>query len=238
MVLFSTDALPATPDRHRRVRSYVLRQGRITPAQELAIKQHWHRYGIDYQPQTLSLLQVFGRPAPKILEIGTGTEENIVVLADQHRDNDYLALEVHKPGVGKLIRQAVAQNLSNIRIIRHDAVEVLTHQVGEKTLEQILIFFPDPWPKLRHHKRRLLQPEFVTLLCRKLQDHGRLFLATDWHDLAEHMLVTCDAATGLINLAGRGHYSPRPKWRPLTKFEQRGRQLQHQVWDLAYAVKR
>ena len=218
------------------MRSYVLRQSRITPAQELAIQQHWHRFGIDYQPQTLDLSQVFGRSAPKVLEIGTGTGENIVALANRHSDNDYLALEVHKPGVGKLIRQAVALNLSNIRVICHDAVEVLAHQIGDKTLDQILIFFPDPWPKKRHHKRRLLQPEFVALLRRKLQDHGRLFLATDWQDLAEHMLRNCDAEGELFNLAGRGNYSPRPKWRPLTKFEQRGRHLQHQVWDLAYAV--
>jgi len=218
------------------VRSYVLRQSRITPAQELAIQQHWHRFGIDYQPQTLDLSQVFGRSAPKVLEIGTGTGENIVALASRHSDNDYLALEVHTPGVGKLIRQAVALNLSNIRVICHDAVEVLAHQIDDKTLDQILIFFPDPWPKKRHHKRRLLQPEFVALLRRKLQDHGRLFLATDWQDLAEHMLRVCDAEGELFNLAGRGNYSPRPKWRPLTKFEQRGRHLQHQVWDLAYAV--
>ena len=218
------------------MRSYVLRQSRITPAQELAIQQHWHRFGIDYQPQTLDLSQVFGRSAPKVLEIGTGTGENIVALANRHSDNDYLALEVHKPGVGKLIRQAVALNLSNIRVICHDAVEVLAHQIDDKTLDQILIFFPDPWPKKRHHKRRLLQPEFVALLRRKLQDHGRLFLATDWQDLAEHMLRVCDAEGELFNLAGRGNYSPRPKWRPLTKFEQRGRHLQHQVWDLAYAV--
>ena len=218
------------------MRSYVLRQSRITPAQELAIQQHWHRFGIDYQPQTLDLSQVFGRSAPKVLEIGTGTGENIVALANRHSDNDYLALEVHTPGVGKLIRQAVALNLSNIRVICHDAVEVLAHQIDDKTLDQILIFFPDPWPKKRHHKRRLLQPEFVALLRRKLQDHGRLFLATDWQDLAEHMLRVCDAEGELFNLAGRGNYSPRPKWRPLTKFEQRGRHLQHQVWDLAYAV--
>jgi len=213
-----------------------LRQGRITPAQEQAIQQHWHRYGIDYQPQILDLSQVYGRSAPKILEIGTGTGENIITLANRHSDNDYLALEVHRPGVGKLIRQTVALNLTNLRVICHDAVEVLTQQISDKTLEQILIFFPDPWPKKRHHKRRLLQPEFVTLLCRKLQDHGRLFLATDWRDLAEHMLMVCDKTPGLINLAGHGNYSPRPKWRPLTRFEQRGRLLQHQVWDLAYAV--
>jgi len=235
MVLFSASSLPGTPV-HRPVRSYVLRQGRITPAQERAIRDHWHRYGIDYQPAALDLQQVFGRPAPKILEIGTGTGENIIAMAARHRDNDYLALEVHRPGVGRLIHQAVAQNLSNIRIICHDAVEVLAHQIGDKTLERILIFFPDPWPKKRHHKRRLLQPDFVVLLRRKLEHHGRLFLATDWQDLAGHMLQTCDSDSGLINLAGRGNYSPRPKWRPLTKFELRGQNLQHRVWDLAYAV--
>lgn len=115
---------------------------------------------------------------------------------------------------------------------------MLNRQIGDRTLEQILLFFPDPWPKKRHHKRRLIQPETIALLGRKLQDHGRIFIATDWQDLAEHMLRICDGSPDLVNLAGKGHYSPRPKWRPLTKFEQRGRRLRHGVWDLAYAVRR
>ena len=214
----------------------MLRQGRITRAQERALQEHWRSYGVDYQPQWLDLNQVYDRPAPKILEIGSGGGENILALANLHPENDYLALEVHRPGVGKLIHQAVALRLPNIRVICHDAVEVLSRMISDNSLEQVLIFFPDPWPKQRHHKRRLLQPEFVALMRRKLQDHGRLFLATDWQDLAQHMLLTCDADAGLINLAGHGHYAPRPRWRPLTRFEQRGRHLRHRVWDLVYAV--
>jgi tRNA (guanine-N7-)-methyltransferase len=232
---FSAEALPES--RQRRNRSYVIRQGRITPGQERAIREHWPSYGIEFQKARLDLDRAFGRPAPKILEIGAGAGENAIALAGEHPENDYLVLEVHRPGVGRIIRQAVTSRLANIRIICHDAVEVLTHQIANQTLEQILIFFPDPWPKKRHHKRRLLQPEFTALLRRKLQDHGRLFLATDWRDLAEHMLSVCDAETGLFNLAGQGHFAPRPKWRPLTKFEIRGRTLKHEVWDLAYGVK-
>ena len=223
---------------HRPVRSYVLRQGRITPAQERAIAQHWQTFGIDYQPEPLDLDQAFGRTAPKILEIGAGMGENTIALARSRRENDYLVLEVHRPGIGRLIRELAALRLFNVRVICHDAVDVLEHQISDQTLEQILVFFPDPWPKKRHHKRRLIQPEFISLLSRKLQDHGRIFLATDWQDLAEHMLNTCDASPHLENLAGKGHFSPRPKWRPLTKFEQRGQRLQHQVWDLVYCARR
>jgi len=216
----------------------VLRQGRITPAQERAIEQHWQTFGIDYRAQPLDLDLAFGRTAPKILEIGAGMGENTIALARTRRENDYLVLEVHRPGIGRLIRELVTLRLFNVRVICHDAVDVLMHQIGERSLEQILIFFPDPWPKKRHHKRRLIQPEFISLLSSKLQDHGRIFLATDWQDLAEHMLNTCDAAPELINLAGKGRFSPRPKWRSMTKFEQRGQRLQHQVWDLMYAVRR
>ena len=223
---------------HRTVRSYVLRQGRITPAQERAIEQHWREFGIDYRPEQLDLDRAFGRPAPKILEIGAGTGENVVALAAAQRENDFLAVEVHRPGIGRLIRQAQSLQLTNIRVICHDAVDVLNRQIGDRTLEKILLFFPDPWPKKRHHKRRLIQPDTAALMSRKLRDHGCLYIATDWQDLAEHMLNTCDASPDLVNLAGKGCFSPRPEWRLLTKFEQRGRRLQHGVWDLAYSVRR
>ena len=230
--------MPEKPPIHHPVRSYVLRQGRITPAQQQAIEQHWQTFGLDYRPETLDLDLAFGRQAPKVLEIGAGSGENAVTLARSRRENDYLVLEVHRPGVGRLIRELAALRLTNVRVICHDAVDVLHHQIGDNSLEQILIFFPDPWPKKRHHKRRLIQPQFVSLLSRKLQDHGRIFMATDWQDLAEHMLNTCDESPDLVNLAGRGRFAPRPKWRPLTKFEQRGQRLQHGVWDLVYGVNR
>lgn len=223
---------------HRPIRSFVLRQGRITPAQEQAIKQHWQYYGIDYRPELLKLNQAYTRSAPKILEIGTGMGENIIALATEHRENDYLAIEVYTPGVGKLIKQAASLDLTNIRIICHDVIEVLTNQIEDRSLDLALIFFPDPWPKKRHYKRRLIQPEFISLLSRKLLDHARIFIATDWQNLAEHILNICDQDSNLINIAGKGNYTPRPRWRRLTKFELRGRQLQHKVWDLAYAINR
>lgn len=222
---------------HRKIRSYVLRHGRITPAQEKAIEQHWDQYGIEYKPRLLDLDKVFGRTAPKILEIGTGMGENIVALARGHRENDYLAIEVHRPGVGKLINQAEMLQLTNIRVICHDVVDVLVHQIRDRSLDMVLILFPDPWPKKRHHKRRLIQPGFVSLLSRKLQNHGRTFIATDWQDLAQHMLEICDREPGLVNLAGKGNFAPRPRWRPHTKFEQRGNSLKHGLWDLVYAVR-
>lgn len=223
---------------HRPIRSYVLRQGRITPAQEQAIKQHWGFYGIEYKPELLKLNQVYARSAPKILDVGAGMGDNTIALATEHRENDYLAIEVHTPGVGKLIKQAASLNLSNIRVICHDVVDVLNNQLEDHSLDMVLIFFPDPWPKKRHHKRRLIQAEFMSLLIPKLQAHGRIFIATDWQNLAEHIMSVCDQNTNLKNIAGMGNYTPRPKWRPLTKFELRGKQLHHKVWDLAYAINR
>lgn len=222
---------------HRPIRSYVLRQGRITPAQEKSIELHWEKYGIEYEPVLLDLDGVFGRTAPKVLEIGAGMGENVISLAKKHRENDYLAIEVHRPGVGKIINQAESYHLPNIRIICHDVVDVITHQIKDKTLDMVLILFPDPWPKKRHHKRRLIQPEFISLLSRKLQNHGRIFIATDWQELAEHILEVCDKEPVLVNLAGKGNFAPRPRWRPPTKFEQRGKTLQHELWDLVYCVR-
>lgn len=229
---------PSSPKREKKwhpIRSYVLRQGRLTPAQARALENHWQRYGIDFSTTPLDLNRVFNRPAPKIVEIGSGMGDVTLALARAHPENDYLAVEVHKPGVGSLLREASLERVENIRVISHDIVAVLKAQLSDKSLDEVYIFFPDPWPKKRHHKRRLVNTDFMTLLTTKLKSHARIFLATDWRDLAEQMLEVCDAQAGLINLAGKGHYAPRPHWRPLTKFEQRGHRLEHQVWDLVYA---
>lgn len=221
----------------KKIRSYVLRQGRITAAQEKAFRDHWSEYGIDYQPRPMDLDQVFGRHAPRVLEIGSGDGDNILQLAIGHPEDDHIAVEVHRPGAGRLINAAVKHKLHNLRVVCHDAVEVMQNQVGDRSLEKVLIFFPDPWPKKRHHKRRLIQPGFIKLLASRLAEHGRLYVATDWGDLAEHVLQVCDNSAEIINLAGKGNFSPRPAWRVPTKFERRGEHLSHEVWDLAFALR-
>ena len=183
-----------------------------------------------------NLEQIFGRSAPKVFDIGAGMGDTSIGLASAHPENDYLAVEVHQPGVGSLLRQAKAQNTGNIRIICNDVIEVLTHQITDRIFDHVYIFFPDPWPKKRHHKRRLISSEFLTLLTPKLKTHGRIFIATDWQELAEHVIAVCDNHCGLINLAGRGYTAPRPIWRPLTKFEQRSKKLQHPVYDFVYCL--
>lgn len=208
----------------------------MTRGQARALEQYWYIYGIDFSPEPVDLDRVLGRSAPKILEIGSGMGEVLTVMAARHPENDYLAVEVHRPGVGSLIRQAVQHQLTNIRIIRHDAVEILRYQLQEKCLDEVYIFFPDPWPKKRHHKRRLLTAEFASLLVSRMKPHGRLFILTDFEDLAMEMLDVCDGCEGLINLAGNGRYAPRPKWLPPTKFETRGKKLGHKILSLAYGV--
>ena len=218
----------------RTVRSYVLRQGRLTKAQAGAIDRYWGEFGVDFHEQTLDLDQLFGRAAPRALDIGAGMGETTLTLAEENPENDYLAIEVHNPGIGRLLHSIAKSGISNIRIINHDAVEVVNRQLPEESLTSIYINFPDPWPKKRHHKRRLVQPGFISRLTRLMKTEGQLYLATDSQDLAEHILAVCDAEPGLINQAGPGNFAPRPLWRPLTKFEQRAQQLNHLVWELIY----
>ena len=218
----------------RAVKSYVLRQGRLTRAQAGAIDRHWGEFGIAYRDEVLDLEETFGRIAPRVLDIGTGMGETTLRLAQDNPDNDYLAVEVHRPGVGRLLYGIAVHGLSNIRVINHDIIDVVNRQLPEESLTSIYIHFPDPWPKKRHHKRRLVQPGFVRRLSALLKTEGQLYLATDSEDLAEHMLAVCDAEPGLINQAGRGNFSPRPLWRPPTKFEQRAQNLNNRVWELIY----
>ncbi len=216
------------------IRSYELRQGRLTSGQRRALEQHWQTFGVAASG-VLDLDAIFGRRAPRVLDIGSGMGETTAMLAEQHPENDYLALEVHLPGVGALIRRAAAGGLCNLRVLRADARDVVCNRLPVNALDEAWIFFPDPWVKRRQHKRRLVGPEFTAALARCLKANGRLCLATDWEDLAEHMRQVCDQENGLLNLAGPGRYAPRPAWRPLTKFEQRGLRLGHTVRDLVYA---
>ncbi len=219
----------------RHIRSYVLRQGRVSPAQQRACDTLLPRFGIPYTAQPLDLNLAFGREAPKILEIGFGMGDSTATIALAHPANDYLALEVHTPGVGNLLKLIDAQQIPNIRIIQHDAVEVLRDMIGNATLDGIHIFFPDPWHKARHNKRRLIQVPFIAHLMQKLKPGGYIHVATDWQDYAEQVLSVLSAEPLLENTAA--DYAPRPAYRPLTKFEQRGIRLGHGVWDLVFRRK-
>jgi tRNA (guanine-N7-)-methyltransferase len=219
-----------SPDRH--IRSYVLRQGRVSAAQRRAVDGLLPAFGIPYAPAICDLDAAFGRQAPRILEIGFGMGETTAEIAAAHPQNDYLGIEVHTPGVGSLLRLIEAQGLTNIRIVQHDAMEVVANMVAPGSLAGIHIFFPDPWPKKRHHKRRLVQPPFVALLASRLQPGGYLHLATDWEEYADQMLAVLSAEPLLQNTV-QG-FAPRPAHRPLTKFETRGLKLGHAVRDVVF----
>ncbi len=221
-----------TETTHRPIRSFVLRQGRMSNAQTRALETLLPRWGIPYQETLLDPDTAFGRAAPKILEIGFGMGDSTATIAAAHPQNDYLGIEVHGPGVGSLLNQIEALGLTNLRVIQHDAVEVLKHMIAPASLDGMHIFFPDPWHKKKHHKRRLIQPELVALLCEKLRPGGYLHAATDWQEYAEHILAALTAEPGLANTAA--NYAPKPDYRPLTKFEQRGIKLGHGVWDIVF----
>ena len=219
---------------HRPIRSFVLRAGRITAAQDRALRELWPRYGLEFGGAALDLEAVFGRAAPRCLEIGFGTGEVLGALAIANPGIDYLGVEVHRSGVGRLLLQAQHAGLSNLRVICHDAVEVLAAGIGDATLAEVLVFFPDPWHKKRHHKRRLIEPGFVATLAQKLQSRGVLRLATDWQPYAEQMREVCNANPDLVSLSADRTYVERPPFRQPTRFERRGERLGHGVWDLAY----
>ncbi|MGA7749440.1 MAG: tRNA (guanosine(46)-N7)-methyltransferase TrmB [Gallionella sp.] len=224
-----------TDPRKRHIRSFVLRQGRVSPAQQRACEALLPRLGIPYIAEPLDLDKAFERSAPRVLEIGFGMGDGTAAIALAHPENDYLALEVHTPGVGNLLKLIDTQHIGNIRIIQHDAVEVVRDMLGDATLDGIHIFFPDPWHKARHNKRRLIQAPFIALLVSKLKPGGYIHVATDWQDYAQQVLSVFSAEILLENIAAG--YAPRPAYRPLTKFEQRGLRLGHEVWDLLFRRK-
>jgi tRNA (guanine-N7-)-methyltransferase len=217
---------------HPRIRSFVLRAGRVGSGQARALAELGPRFMLPYQPQLLDLDAVYGRVAPKLLEIGFGMGEGMADIASAHPENDYLGVEVHTPGVGALLKQIGERKLGNVRVIQHDAVDVLTRMIVPGSLSGVHIFFPDPWHKKRHNKRRLIQPPFVRLLAEHLQPGGYLHLATDWEDYAVQMLEVLSSEPTLANTAS--DFARRPDTRPLTKFEQRGLRLGHGVWDLLF----
>jgi tRNA (guanine-N7-)-methyltransferase len=218
----------------RSIRSFVTRAGRITPAQQRALVALWPKYGIEFAARPLDLDAAFGRAASCTLEIGFGNGEHLLALAAAHPERNFLGVEVHRPGVGRLLLALEAGALANVRLICHDAVEVLERQLAPGSLAEVLILFPDPWPKKRHHKRRLIQRPFADLLATRLAPGGALALATDWQPYALQMLETLSAVPGLTNLAGQDAFAARPTERVSTRFERRGERLGHEVWDLAF----
>lgn len=228
------DRLPEVTLEPRRVRSFVLRQGRITPAQSQAFDAHWSRYGLEYSNQVLDLDKLFPHPAPVVLEIGFGNGEQLLHASVKEQRRNFIGIEVHRPGVGRLMNGLAEADVGNIRISNHDAVEVIENQLGRSSLDEVRIYFPDPWPKKRHHKRRLIQSDFVELLATRMRPGGLLHLATDWAEYAEHMLEVVDSSSNWQNQAGHGAYSEMPEWRINTHFEKRGVRLGHGVWDLIY----
>ncbi len=217
----------------RPIRSFVLRQGRITAGQNAALEQLWPIYGLESE-QIFNAMEVFGRDAPLVLEIGFGNGESLSQMAKANPDKDFLGIEVHRPGVGHLLINAQMMGLQNVRVYCADAVEILRNCILSGSLDKVQVFFPDPWQKKRHHKRRLVNKEFVELIEGKLKPGGILHCATDWEDYADQMLLTLEASVYLRNQAGKGCYAERPESRPLTKFEARGQRLGHGVWDMVF----
>lgn len=222
-------------EHQRRIHSYVLRQGHMTAAQQRAIDEYWAQLGVDYVNQKIDLNDIFKRINPKILEIGFGMGTATVEIAQRLPDHDFLAVDVHGPGVGNLCKLIVQQDIKNIRVMKHDAVEVVENMLSENALDGIHIFFPDPWHKKRHNKRRLIQTPFVEKLLRCLKKGGYIHLATDWEEYAMQMLEVLSALPQLQNTVA--DFAPTPAYRPETKFEARGKRLGHGVWDLVF-VKR
>ncbi|MTJ02536.1 tRNA (guanosine(46)-N7)-methyltransferase TrmB [Idiomarina piscisalsi] len=220
----------------RTVRSFVKREGRLTKGQAGAIERQWPKMGLSLADGMLSFKDVFNREAPVTLEIGFGMGHSLVAMAETDPERNFIGIEVHEPGVGACLMAAEEAGLSNLRVFHEDAVEVLKQCVPDKSLNCVQVFFPDPWHKKRHHKRRIIQPEFVELLVQKLESGGIIHLATDWENYAEHMLEVLNGSSALTNLSASGDYIPRPDSRPKTKFERRGEGKGHGVWDLQFKV--
>ncbi|MDP8162737.1 tRNA (guanosine(46)-N7)-methyltransferase TrmB [Pasteurella skyensis] len=219
----------------RKVRSFVLRTGRLSERQRKMMNDNWKIFGLDYQQTPFDFNAIFGNDNPVILEIGFGMGKSLVEMAEQNPDRNYIGIEVHTPGVGACIAYAVEKNVKNLRVICHDATEILRDSIANSSLQGLQLYFPDPWHKSKHHKRRIVQPEFITQILEKLTDSGFIHFATDWENYAEWMLeVLQQFQTKLVNQSPTNDYIPRPDFRPLTKFEERGKNLGHNVWDLYF----
>lgn len=220
--------------KHRAIKSFVMRAGRMTEGQQRGLDQGWPKFGLQLEDGLRDFDQVFGRTAPRTFEIGFGMGHSTLEMAAASPEQDFIGVEVHRPGVGALLNGLMTQNLSNMRVYSCDAMDVLRNCVADASLDRVLLFFPDPWHKAKHNKRRIVQPAFAELVRQKLKVGGVLHMATDWQPYAEYMLEVMNAAPGYQNLAADGQYVPRPTERPTTKFERRGERLGHGVWDLKF----
>jgi len=218
----------------RKVRSFVLRAGRMTEGQQRGLEEAWPHYGLELDNGMINPAEVFGREAPVVLEIGFGMGDSLLSMANDQPEKNYIGIEVHRPGVGRLLNTAQTEGVKNLRVYCDDAVEVLAQCIPDGSLDCLQLFFPDPWHKKKHHKRRIVQPEFAQTIRQKLKVGGVFHMATDWENYAEHMMEVMSAAEGYNNVAGNGAYSPQPEWRPVTKFQKRGERLGHGVWDLMF----
>lgn len=218
----------------RKVRSFVLREGRLTKGQERALSELWPHFGVDYRAQALDAAMLFERTAPLVLEIGYGMGASLLTMAQAETEKNFLGIEVHTPGIGALLMGIEEKSLKNVRTLHHDAIEVLENMLPEASVDRVQLYFPDPWHKKRHHKRRIVQPAFVALLVKKLKPGGLVHFATDWQPYAAWMLEVLRAEPALVNLSPTGDYVEQPIWRPDTKFEARGERLGHGVWDLLF----
>jgi len=218
----------------RAIRSFVLREGRMTDSQKNAITDNWPSYGLDPGTETLDFEKTFQRQAPTFLEIGFGMGGSLVAMAEAAPENNYIGIEVHRPGVGRLLQDVKEKQLTNIKVYNHDAVEILKQNIADESLEGVFLFFPDPWPKAKHHKRRIVQPAFAALVASKLKPGGFFHMATDWEHYAESMLEVMNAMPMYTNQSSEGGAVEKPDYRPLTKFELRGKRLGHGIWDLVF----
>ncbi|MCK0154667.1 tRNA (guanosine(46)-N7)-methyltransferase TrmB [Alcanivorax sp. S6407] len=228
------DKDPETGKVMRKVRSFVLREGRLTTGQRNALDKLWPTFGLERDQGPLDPQTVFGRDADRVLEIGYGMGQSLAAMAKADPEKDFIGIEVHRPGVGALLMEIEQQALTNLRSYCDDAVEILELCIPDNSLARVQLYFPDPWHKKKHHKRRIVQPAWVQRVHQKLKPGGVLHMATDWENYSEHMMEVMNAAEGFTNLAGAGQFSPRPDWRPETKFERRGERLGHGVWDLLF----
>ena len=217
------------------IRSYVKREGRLTSSQRYALNNYWIKHGVNFSTFNLDLKSLYKRRAPFIIDIGVGTGDSTLNHAQKHPENNYLAIEVHRPGIGQLLNKIESNNLTNIKISNNDVIDVLQNQIPYRSVNQMFIFFSDPWPKTKHQKRRLINKQLIELVKKKIALHGRLHIATDWHDYANHIQNLCSLDSSLINLsANKLASAPRPNWRIRTRYEDRGLKLKHNVWEFCY----
>jgi tRNA (guanine-N7-)-methyltransferase len=222
--------------RPKAIRSFVIRSGRMTDGQKAAFEKHWQIYGLELKQGLISQESVFGRSGELNIEIGFGMGDSLLEMCLENPDANFIGIEVHPPGVGRIMNRAAKEGITNLRVYMADARDVLAECVSDQSVDRIQVYFPDPWHKKKHHKRRLIQKEFIAVLQPKLKTGGILHLATDWQNYAEHMREVMESQPQFVNLAGEEQYSPRPDWRPETKFERRGHRLGHGVWDLIYKL--